>query len=44
MTHAHAYGLLSTLSFNRGDLIILSSQIAWVVYTLQPRPRLPASC
>lgn len=29
--------VLSTLSFNRGDLIILSSQIAWVVYTLYSR-------
>lgn len=28
---------LATLSFNRGDLIILSSQLAWVTYTLFTR-------
>jgi drug/metabolite transporter (DMT)-like permease len=29
--------VLATLSFNRGDLIILSSQLAWVSYTLFTR-------
>ena len=35
-------GILLTLSVNRGDLIILASQLLWVIYTLYSRANLSA--